>query len=1086
MLWNVTEYGFNVLNDPKITSFNKLSYHVPSVPFADKESALYAPMEQSPFYKLLSGVWKFSYFESVNDVPEKITDPTLKDDDWKDIPVPSNWQLKGYGIPTYLNNRYVWEPDRQKVNSAGIDNLLNPAGVYRRSFTVPESFSGRETIISFEGAESGLIVYVNGKFAGYSANGRSAADFIITPFIKEGENQLTVIVTAFTAASFLECQDMWRLSGIIRDVSIYSVPKLHLYDYFAWNKVNSDRTQWALELETKIINHTDKAALCQHVRASIYDDNGNLVGSGEGETENKSHRFDEQSLTDFFTGRPNSLQAGCTGTAYIEIPVNDPHLWSAEDPYLYKVVIELLDDNGDVSEYLSFRHGFRVIECVGCEIRINGKTQLIRGVNRHEFSAKGGHVVTRGEMIEDILMMKRNNVNSVRCSHYPNDRYWYDLCDEYGLYVMDEANIETHGVSYRRNLLPGNDPKWFNANMDRISAMVQCDKNHPSIVIWSMGNELGFGENVAFSAAYCRAYDPTRLIHKRQMHSIADMYSDTYPSPADMIYHAKNNPNRPFITNEYGHAMGNAIGNLKEYWDAFRKYPQLGGGYIWEWCDQGIYDEKLGFTYGGDHCEPAHDNNFCIDGLVTPDRGVTPKLLELKKVHEFAQLSMPQEGVVCIKNEYSFTDLSDFDMVVSLKEDGETVHTYKTQLPAIMPDESREIALDLPERETKPGVESAVSVSVRYHSYTPFCAAGYEMASETFVLPSRNKAPAVLPQPQGEISVEETAQDVRVFSEKLDVSFDKASGFITNYAVNGKEMASSFVPSYFRAPTDNDAKSPYILDDVNWFTSGLANAKWKLNSLTAEKVGSRVKVTTVHQLESNVDKLEHKTCYVIDPSGRVQITVSSNIGEKMPQLARIGVRVKANSSLKDVVYYGLGPMETYPDRKTCGQIGRYTDTVDNGNQHFYIKPQEYGDHADTRLFALCDQDGGFAVVSSTPVSMKAVPFTSEELADAAHSTELRKSDDVFLYIDYKMCGLGNRSCGSEVLPEYRLFPGRYTYSFSLVPFEDGQDPIVLKNSVSDLPEQFVSEPCVLPDMSNIYFRYRDPSDPDVRKALGYK
>ncbi len=1055
-----------VLTDPRITQINKLPYHVPVVPYAAEDAA--RAMAETPYQLCLSGNWQFAYYDTVLDIPDDISAIETPDS----IPVPSNWAMHGYDIPRYINQRYGWSADNHDLDIPHIPQEMNSAGVYRTRCTLPEDFAGRRVIISFGGAESGLFLYVNGQFAGFSANGRSAADFDITDLLCPGENTLTAIVTLFSAGSWMECQDMWRMGGIIRDVFLYALPDVAIIDYYAWSRFEDGFAKATLELECKIHNGSGAPLPETSITADLYDPEGIFLASGNGKIGGFSHRFHEADMG--IPGYPQDLQKGAVGTAYLSIPVDAPRLWSAEIPELYTVVLHVEGQ----SFYLSFRHGFREIRRDGCQLLINGQPLLLRGVNRHEFSPVGGHVVTREEMLKDILLMKQHNVNAVRSSHYPDDQYWYDLCDQYGLYVMDEANIETHGLSYRRNLLPGNDMRWFEMEMDRISSMLQCDKNHPSIIIWSLGNELGFGENVALGAAYLRTADPTRLVHKRQMHAIADMDSETYPTPADMLARAKQFPDRPYVTNEYGHAMGNAMGSLAEYWDLFRTIPQLNGGYIWEWCDHGIQTDK-GFCYGGDFGEAFHDGNFCVDGIVTPDRKVTPKLLELKKVQEYIRMELTEKGLR-INNEYAFLSLDKFDLRIRLLEDGQEVYGRTVSLVDIGPLSHTDLKMPNPDVKVKPGCEYLLDVTAVYAEDTPFCQAGYEAAHASFPVPHLQKEAPVYVVPAAP-AAEESDDAYQVSGSDFSVRFSRTSGLIDQYQYQGQLLFDQLTPSFFRAPTDNDVRSGFLREEVNWYSAGLYDPQFSLRSMTIYPLPKAVIIRTAHDLKN----IAISTDYTIFGDGRILLTQTVNVPEGCPILARIGLKIHAQQ-LPEVTWYGPD-QESYPDRMAAVWPKRCTAKVADQAETMYVRPQTYGDHAETRLLAVSDGKRGLALMGFAPMSMKAVPYTEEQLADAEHIYGLPASSETYVYADFRQTGLGNASCGAEVFPPYQVTPGTYRYSVTLLPYHDA-DPIALKNF--RYPEECTPAPDLVEQIpgtarERLFHRYRDPSDPDIRKALGY-
>ena len=627
-------WGKRITDEEGITGLNKLPYHTESVPYMGLSEAMECDFAKSSYYHSLSGVWRFYYAKSLLDIPDGFENKS--GEGWDEIPVPSCWQMHGYGNPKYINVGYAF----LKKGDTGTPPFTaeeNAAGIYKRTFTVPSSFSGKRVILRIGAVTSSAKVFVNGREVGYSTNSKTAAEFDITDFVRyEGENDLSIIVTEFCAGSWLEDQDMFRMNGITRDVAIYAVCGVHLFDFYAYSEFQDGFAKADLIVEAKVMNMTDKLTPPARVSLKIIAPDGSeLDAADSAENGNLSYRFEEK--VPF--AQPKDIRGGTIATVYLKASLNKPLLWSAEKPNLYTVILTLHGEGGDESELHAFKHGFRKIEERAAELLINGTSVKLKGVNRHETHPKNGYIVSREDMERDIILMKRNNINALRASHYPCDPYLYSLCDKYGLYVMDEANMESHGISYRRNILPGNDHRWLNAVMDRVGAMVHSNKNHPSVIIWSMGNEIGFGETIAIAAAFCRAYDKTRLIHKRQMNSIADMDSETYPSSDNMIEHARQHPDRMFITNEYAHAMGNACGSLREYWDAIYSNKQLCGGFIWEWCDHSIIkkrdDGSEYYAYGGDFGEEKHDGNFCCDGLITPDRRETAKLCEVKKVHEF-------------------------------------------------------------------------------------------------------------------------------------------------------------------------------------------------------------------------------------------------------------------------------------------------------------------------------------------------------------------------------------------------------------------------------------------------------------------
>ncbi|BCG60953.1 glycoside hydrolase family 2 TIM barrel-domain containing protein [Paenibacillus sp. URB8-2] len=664
--------------NPQVTGVNKLPPRATFMPYPDRESAMRGSYYDSPWVRLLNGLWKFYHSPQGGDLPTDFHLPGYDDSEWDHIPVPGNWQLFGYDRPIYLNTRYPFHPDNETLHPPFIPHAANSAGSYRTEFSVPEDWGGQRIFIHFEGVESAFYLWVNGQKAGYSQNSFSPAEFDLTAYLKPGINTLAVRVYRYSAGSWIEDQDMWRLSGIYRSVYLFAKPQVELFDFEIRGELDERYENAVLSVTAKVWNTTGQLAEAHSIEVELFDAEGGQIGPAplaRGITGDKFNVINSpRPHIQGHTIRPNTMR-----TVYLQAPVEAPRKWTAETPYLYTAILTLKDQDNRILETAHCRIGFRKVEMIDGRLLINGMSIKLKGVNRHEFDPDRGRVMTKDRMIQDIILMKRFNINAVRTAHYPHHPLFYELCDEYGLYVMDEANMESHGISYRDDVLPGNDPRWMTACMDRISAMLQRDKNHPSVILWSLGNEFGMGENVALMAAYCRTMDPTRFIHKRQMNSVADMDSETYPPVEWIVHKAVTNPKRAFVMNEYAHAMGNAMGNLKEYWDAIHAHPCLIGGYIWEWADQGLRkgDDRGGsyYAYGGDFGEEAHDDNFCIDGVLYPDRELSAKIAEVKKVHQHIHARPVDlaKGEVLVRNEYYHTALNEFDIHWSITEDGAIV-----------------------------------------------------------------------------------------------------------------------------------------------------------------------------------------------------------------------------------------------------------------------------------------------------------------------------------------------------------------------------------------------------------------------------
>lgn len=1081
-------WGKRLIDEINVTGLNKLPYHVPSVPYETEEEALICDCRQSSDYIPLSGTWKFLYSKSILEVPDGFENDN--GDSWDEIPVPSCWQLYGYGAPKYINVGYAFLEKGEEQNPPFTPEEKNSAGIYKRSFTVPESFSNKRIILSIGAASSSASVFINGSFVGYSENSKTAAEFDITDFIyRDKTNDLSILVTEFSSGSWLEDQDMFRLSGITRDVGLYAVCDLHLYDFYAYSVFSEDFSHASLIVESKIINLSKNRFGKKTVEMKVLDPSGNLVAEASGENGNLSFRFEEK--VPFALAA--DIKGGTVATAYLKAEIDFPHLWCAEKPELYTVILKLKTDSGEVSEFHSFRHGFRKIEMCCGELLINGKAIKLKGVNRHETHPKKGYVVSREDCERDIIMMKQNNVNAVRASHYPCDSYFYDLCDKYGLYVMDEANMESHGISYRKNILPGNDHRWLPAVMDRIGAMLNSDKNHPSVIIWSLGNEIGFGETVAIAAAFCKTYDPTRLIHKRQMNSVADMDSETYPSVEVMIQHAKSNPERMFITNEYAHAMGNAAGSLCDYWDAIYSHRSLGGAFVWEWCDHSIIkknergDEYYG--YGGDFGETKHDENFCCDGLITPDRRNTPKLAELKKVHEFIVATDfdAKNAKLCIHNRHFHTDLSAYFIEYSILKRGHKIYSGTVDCPPILPGESKDVILALP-NEAKNG-EYILDVSFRYKEAQSFCEAGFEVAFAQFKLGKDKKIANISTESLPSITVEETEEKISLFGKGFTLKVEKPSGCIT--AKYDDIIARDVnAPCFFRALTDNDKrKVNYDKNDKNtptdWESAGLFNIKTTLcNASVIERRDGVVRLA-LNLISCGIPDAGFRTQSTVTVFGDGRILFDNSVEPfgTLPSLIRIGASTKLPSEYSNVLWYGFGPHETYPDRAASGRLGIYKEKVDEPLKN-YVMPQECGAKMNTSFMTLTNENGdGIGFSGALPYTMSALPYTAEELDKMNHLYKSSHSDKVVFTVDFAQCGVGNRSCGPDTLPQYRIQPIPVRYAYTMMPIEKNLEPpkIIYPESILPPLKAMTSESYV----KDADDEYRDPSDEDVRRKSGF-
>lgn len=1037
----------------------------------------------------LDGSWQFAYYSGDQKAPEEEGELRLAARDGGRIMVPSNWQLQGFGKPRYINTRYAFSGDALKLSPPAVPEKEQSTGVYFREVSLEEVKENERLILSVGGYSSAITVWVNGIRVGYGENGRTACEMDVTDMVHAGENQLTIRVDEFSPGSYLECQDMWRLSGIFRSVRLYRIHNLHLLDAYAWSEIEPGSA--IVHFECKLHNFSPVAAPRLTVKALLYAPDGSLAGQTVFQTGNSSHRFDEIGLEKAFGALDSSnpwleeamkIPAGVTATAYGSIPVEHPDLWTAETPSLYRIRLETYEGE-EVLEHTEFSYGLRSYSVDGRgRFLVNGRPVKLRGVNRHEFDAKRGYCVDEEGMIRDIQLMKSCNINAVRSSHYPNHPYWYELCDRYGLYVMDEANLESHGLSYRKNILPGNDQRWLPRVLDREAAMLQTSKNHASIFCWSLGNEIGFGETVAQAAAYCRIADPTRLIHKRQMNSVADMDSETYPSPAAMKERAERKPQRAFLANEYLHAMGNACGNLGEYWQQIYGHDNLIGGFIWEWCDHGLEtvdeDGTAFYAYGGDFGESFHDGNFCIDGLTTPDRRFTPKLQEVRKIYEPLCITAEdvRQGTFRIENRCGHTNLNAFLLSAEIADNGVCIWRSTQALPSCEPGERVDIRVELPKL---PPVSGERMLLLRAYEDRPDPEA-WGMSSFGQFLMSRRIAPFRLP--SGTVHAGGDGARLEMHADNgISVMLDPATGKIT-LSREGKCVVRDIRFNPFRAPTDNDAHSPCVLGEDTWFANGLdcLRRDCKAGDVTLRQDGSG-KLGCLCRYQAESGSFEVRYGIFLYGDGKVFVDCDVTPQGELPTLARMGLRLELDPDYAAMSWYGRGEQETYPDRKQGGIVAAWQGKVNR--QTSYIRPQEYGLHQDCGSMVLSSGKSSLRVESACGLSMSALPHSDGALWKAKHPKELPLEDAVFLNVDYAHRGLGNSSCGPDVLEKYRVSPRKIRFGF-LLTMDEGVLPLTAGCDMTDatgivyrdwMPETRIGEG--LP-------AYRDPSDPDQRAKAG--
>ena len=948
---------------------------------------------------------------------------------WKETPVPSNWMFQGYDIPIYVNSSYEFAPNPKPPL---VPHDHNPVGSYRRTFTVPETWAGMDVYLHFGAVKSFFYLWVNGEKVGFSKDSKTPAEWNITKFLKPGENVVAAEVYRWSDGSYLECQDFWRLAGIERDVYLYAAPKIRIRDYEIQAGLDSSYRNGRLGVTVEIAGgEAGAGAVPPSVSLTLLDPSGRKVLGAK---------------------RPSAAPVDGRTVVRFDATLTKVARWSIETPSLYRLVLELRDRNGKILEAATSRVGFRTSEIKNGQLLVNGAAVLLKGVNRHEHDPYTGHVISAESMRRDIELMKQSNINAVRTCHYPNDPLWYELCDEYGLYVVDEANIESHGMGYGPESL-AKDPAWGPAHLDRVARMVERDKNHPSVIIWSLGNEAGDGINFENAYAWVKKRDPSRPVQyeRAELRPHTDIYCPMYDSIEAMVKYASVEQTRPLIQCEYAHSMGNSTGNLKDYWDAIESHDQLQGGFIWDWVDQGFAAKNAKgepfWAFGGDYgpADVPSDQNFCCNGLVGPDRTPHPALFEVKKVYQFVKLRAADlaAGKIELRNRYDFIGLDRFDLDWEVAASGRALASGSLRAPAVGPKGVSVVRLPLPRVVAGAGQEYFLNVSLRARESTPGVPKGHIVASEQFQWPNAAGAVAASGPSLPPLAVEDGPRFLRVAGRDFAVRFDRLTGEMDSYVSDGHELiASGIEPNYWRAPTDNDFgnRMPQRLDV--WRQASLYR---DLKTIEARESGpGQVKVAVVYALGGGqaVQTLE----FAVGGDGRIVLrsTLELKDGAKLPEFPRIGLKMALPAEFDRVQWFGCGPFENYRDRKTAAFVGLYEMTA--AEPIPYVSPQEFGNRADTRWLAVRDAEGRGLLVSGDPVlEFSAHRFWPEDLTQPSrgskHPPDVQRRDFVCLTLDQAQMGVGgDDSWGARVHPQYTLPAKNTAFTLTFRPLKPGEDP----------------------------------------------
>lgn len=1027
------------LQTPEVVSINRMPMSASAFAFENRELANKKAKEKSDYFLSLNGTWKFNWVKDPRKRPIDFYKTDFNDEKWDNFKVPANWELNGYGTPIYVNQPYEFAGRQLTGNRMNppfdIPEDNNPVGSYRKKINIPTSWKNRQVFISLGAVKSAFFIWVNGKKVGYSEDSKLAAEFDITKYVTPGENTIALQVYRWSDGSYLECQDMWRISGIERDVYLYSTPKLDVRDFKAIATLDPTYTNGLLNVDLAVDNYKIDQRT-NHSRPDSFYVALDLVDA-KGTTVWKDATGMQKVLGNYKTDLSFKTQ------------ISNVNTWSAEIPYLYTLYITLKDKNENIIEVIPQRIGFRSVEIKGSNLLVNGKRIFLKGVNRHEHNATQGHTLTHDDMRKDMEMMKKLNVNAVRHSHYPPDPYWMELCDEYGLYVIDEANIESHGRYYSLETSFANDKQWRIPHLERIQRMYERDKNHASIITWSLGNEAGNGVNFYEAYEWLKKKDIRPVQYERAENDFnTDMIVPQYPDPNWLIKYSKGKSERPLIMSEYAHIMGNSLGNFKEYWDAIENNPKLQGGFIWEWIDQGIDTVKNGkriLAYGGDFPlsgpvdENFSDNNFCVKGVVTAYRGLTPMAIEAKKVYQYVKTAYLGNNQVSINNSYFFKDLSNVQLNWQLLEDGKVIESGISADLKVSPRQSINLTLPI---KTKPKVGREYFLTIRYQlkNEEPFLEKGYEVATAQFVY--NGTAPKYVSEIKpGQLKEEKTTDHVVITGKDFSVIFDLKNGLMSSYKLKGEELlANGPEPGFYRAPTDNDIGAG-LNTSLRMWRNVYSTSKQIINVSTGLTENNNYNLTIRAKLLDG--DAETEQTFDIKPDGSIKVgNKFIAIKGKYNVLMRIGNDLQLDKNFGTIQWYGRGPGENYWDRKTASLIGTYKQDIKD--QYFaYARPQESGNKTEVRWVNFTNPKGKgirFEYADSL-LSFSALPYTVEDLDPEAekkqyHSGELIVRDKIYLHVDLLQLGVqGIDSWGSLPLKEYRIPFKNQEYSYWIKPLK---------------------------------------------------
>ncbi|WP_220763763.1 glycoside hydrolase family 2 TIM barrel-domain containing protein [Flavobacterium sp. UMI-01] len=1047
----------NDWENPAVNQINRMAARATFYSYENEILARENQREKSSWFQSLNGDWKFSWVAKPADASTSFQKADFNTSAWKSIDVPSNWEMRGYGIPIYTNSTYPFFSDFPFINHHD-----NPVGHYVRTFDLNDSWKDKDVILHFGGVSSAFYVWVNGQFVGYSEDTRLPSEFDITKHLTKGKNKIAVKVYRWSDGSYLEAQDHWRMSGIEREVYLQAVPKVRLSNFTVRTDLDQNYENALLQIRPAFVaNITDKyIEKVGHfgdnplhttvdnwtLTTQLVDANGIAVGD---KNVMKLQKF----FGEYYPQRDN------VDFAMIETEIKSPKKWSAESPYLYTLLFTVKDDKGNPVQYTSTKVGFRevAIDNKG-RFLVNGNPVKMIGVNRHDHHMTNGKTVSRADMERDVQLLKQFNFNAVRTCHYPNDPYFYDLCDQYGIYVMDEANLETHGIRGRL----ANEPEWGAAFLERAIRMVERDKNHPSVVIWSLGNESGKGPNHAAMSAWIKEYDPTRYIHYEGAQGDAtdpryqkkfnskmanptdpkwvDMLSRMYPTPQELqdLIDETSFDTRPVVMCEYAHSMGNSTGNMKTYWDVIYKNDRALGGYIWDWIDQGLVKKdqngKEFFAYGGDFGDKPNSGSFCLNGIITADRNPKPATYECKYVNQPAVITAidAAKGNFEIFNRHHAVDLGQYDLVWNLTENGKSIQSETLGALATKPFQKEALNVNLKKINFKAGQEYFITIEGKLKDNTLWAKKGYVVFEEQFEI-ANPKQKEVSNSKTPSLEVQESAQNIRVSNKMIEVEVDKKSGYVHQLKTNGVEvLASPLKLNFWRAETENDEayrNAKKLSAELDWMKAGdrLEVQSVKVNATDKSNVAVTVKGMIAKP------KTEITLVYTIQGDGKLKVDYLASIDKNAPNVPKIGMQFDTNNQYRNLSYFGKGPFENYQDRNLGSKVGLYSGDVFALDQS-YIYPEEYGNRMDTRWFILNNKSNkGFKVAQEEKrLNFSVVPFSTMNLQQAKHTNELEDRKVLTVNVDLIQMGIGGDDTWSkraEPHPQFIVKPGTYSYSF---------------------------------------------------------